>query len=206
MSDQRGFTLIEILVAVIVTSLLLVSVYGVFATISGARQRVEKDSEHYHQARVIFDRLGREIHGVYWVTGGSATSRRSGLRGGLDENSRTYLELATTTATPQSGGAGIVLVRYELLPDPEHSGQFQLMRSERPLFTTEFQASDTLRMTSGIANLQLRFYGAGTWQDSWDTASGGLPTAIEISLTEATPDGPLPFVTSFTVAPLKGKL
>ena len=78
MTRESGFTLIEILVAVIVTSLLLLSVYGVFSTIDGARQRVERDTGHYHQARVIFDRLGREIHGVYLA----ANNRQSGFRGG----------------------------------------------------------------------------------------------------------------------------
>jgi len=200
MTRESGFTLIEILVAVIVTSLLLLSVYGVFATIDGARQRVEKDTGHYHQARVIFDRLGREIHGVYLA----ANNRQSGFRGGLDAEGRPYLELSTTTATPQSGGGGIVIVRYELGPDPDHAGQLLLLRSERPLFTQEFRPTDTLTMASGIASLQLRFFADGSWHDEWDAATGGLPQLLEVTLNEADPAGAVPFMTSFTVAPSGG--
>jgi general secretion pathway protein J len=200
LTRESGFTLIEILVAVIVTSLLLLSVYGVFNTVAGARRRVEADAGHYHAARVIFDRLGREIHGVYL----SSKSPQSCFRGGLNEAGQPYLELSTTTATPQSGGGGIVIVRYEPRPDPDHAGQLLLLRSERPIFTQEFQPTDTLTMASGIASLQLRFFADGSWHDAWDAATGGLPQLLEVTLNEADPAGAVPFMTSFTVASTGG--
>jgi len=198
MAGQRGFTLIEVLIAVIVTSLLLLTVYGVFTTVDGARQRVEGDAERFHQARVIFDRIGRELHGVYW----SANNQQTRFLSGLNQAGLYYLELSTTTATPQSGGGGIVVVRYELQPDPDHSGEFMLLRSERQLFTEEFGATDTLRMAGGIASLQLRFFVRGAWHESWDAASGGLPELAELTLNEVSAAGPVPFVSSFEVTAL----
>jgi general secretion pathway protein J len=192
---ESGFTLIEVLVAVIVTSLLLLSVYGVFTTVAGARQRVEGAAEHFHEARVIFDRLGREVHGVYLTS----SNLQSSFRGGLNEEGRPYLELSTTTATPQSGGGGIVIVRYDLQADPDHGGQLLLLRSERPFFTKEFRPTDTLTMASGIASLQLRYFADGSWHDEWDSATAGLPQLLEVTLNEADPAGVVPFVTSFTV-------
>lgn len=197
MRREAGFTLVEVLVAVIVTSLLLLSVYGVFSTVDGARKRVENDAGHYHLARVIFDRLGREIRGAYWTT----ANRRTRFGGGLTSDGQPYLELSTTTATPQSGGGGIVLVRYETQPDPDHPGQLRLLRSERPLFTDAFRPGDTLQMTAGLASLKLRFFD-GTWHDNWDAAGSGLPKLVEITLEEADPTGPVPFTSSFEVTPL----
>lgn len=198
MTRESGFTLVEVLVAVIVTSLLLLSVYGVFTTVDGARQRVEGDAEHYQAARVIFDRLGREVRGVYWS---SAPNSKTVFRGGLNEEGRPYLELSTTTATPQSGGAGIVIVRYEPRDDPDHPGQLLLLRSERPLFTEEFRPADTLTLAGGIESLQLRYFTDGSWHEAWDSAAGGLPQLLEVTLNEADPSGVVPFVTSFTVKP-----
>ena len=198
MANQRGFTLIEVLVAVIVTSLLLLTVYGTFTTIDGARRRVEGDAERFHQARVIFDRIGREVHGVYWSTSNLQTRFQSGL----NQAGLFYLELSTTTPTPQGGGGGIVVVRYELEPDPDHSGEFMLLRSERQLFSEEFEPAGTLRMAGGIASLQLRFFARDAWHDSWDAAGGGLPELVELSLMEAAPSGAVPFVSSFEVTAL----
>ncbi|AMV71369.1 type II secretion system protein GspJ [Desulfuromonas carbonis] len=198
MADQRGFTLIEVLVAVIVTSLLLLTVYGVFTTVDGARQRVEGDAERFHQARVIFDRIGRELHGVYW----SASNLQTRFQGGLNQAGLSYLELSTTTATPQSGGGGIVVVRYEMQPDPDHVGTFMLLRSERQLFTEAFGATDTLRMAGGIESFNLRFFARGAWHDNWDAASGGLPALVELTLNEASPAGSVPFISSFAVTAL----
>ena len=197
MRNQRGFTLIEVLVAVIVTSLLLMSVYGVFSTVAGARKRVENDADHYHLARVIFDRFGREIRGVYW----SQANRRTRFSGGVNSDGQPFLELSTTTATPQSVGGGIVDVRYEAQPDPDHPGQLLLMRSERPLFTSDFQPGDTLRMATDLASLRLRFFDGAIWHDDWDAAGQGLPKLVEVTLEEADPAGAVPFTTSFEVNP-----
>jgi len=196
MRRQHGFTLVEILVAVIVTALLLTTIYGVFISVSEARRRIEADSEIYHRARVIFDRIGREIHGTYW----SAENRRSSFAGGLDEQNRPFLELSTTTATPQSGGGGIVLVRYLLRDDPENEETRELVRLERPLFTDQFREGNALRLASGITGLSLRFYSAGNWQDSWDATGGGLPQLIEFTLTQPSENGPVTFSTTFGVA------
>lgn len=198
MAGQRGFTLIEVLVSVIVTSLLLLTVYGVFTTVDGARQRVEGDAERFHQARVIFDRIGRELHGVYW----SANNLQTRFQSGLNQAGLYYLELSATTATPQSGGGGIVVIRYELQPDPDHAGEFMLLRSERQLFTEEFSATDTLRMAGGIASLQLRFFARDAWYEIWDGANGGLPELVELTLNEVSPEGPVPFASSFEVTAL----
>ncbi len=49
-----GFTLIEVLVAITLLSLVLTAVYGVFTSLSATEKRLHSDSEAYHQARIIF--------------------------------------------------------------------------------------------------------------------------------------------------------
>jgi len=192
MSGGKGFTLIEVLVAVVVTSLLLLSVYGVFSSVSGARQRVEADSAVFHQARVIFDRIGRELRGAY-RTGRNTRTRFSG---GLDRDGRPFLELSTTSATPQGSPGGIVLVRYELRSTEEDPARLELVRMERPLFSDDFRPDQSLRLAGGLLEFQMRFYAAGSWRESWN-ADDGLPQLVELTLSEPSRTGPVTFVSAF---------
>jgi len=195
MSGRGGFTLVEVLVAVVVASLLLLSVYGVFSSVSGTRQRIEADSTTFHQARVIFDRIGRELRGAYWTP----RNERTRFAGGRDGEGRPYLELSTTAATPQGGLGGIVVVRYELRPAPEDPQRLELVRQERPLLREEFRAGDALRLASGLAGLQLRFFAGGSWREEWATADG-LPQLVELTLSEPSRLGPVTFVSAFDLA------
>ena len=56
--SEKGFTLVEVLVAISILAILLTSVYGIFSSVSLARERLDADSAEYHRARVLFDRLG----------------------------------------------------------------------------------------------------------------------------------------------------
>ncbi|RLC08469.1 MAG: hypothetical protein DRI57_23925, partial [Deltaproteobacteria bacterium] len=46
-NTSRGFTLIEILLAILISSLVLTSIYGVFSSVSRARNRLEAEGLVY---------------------------------------------------------------------------------------------------------------------------------------------------------------
>lgn len=194
---EAGFTLVEMLVAISVTAFLLLTVYGVFASVSGAREKIETEGETFHLARVIFDRIGREVRGAYWTP----QNPRTRFSSGLNEENQPFLEFSTTTATPQSGG-GIVLVRYELRQDSIESGRMTLVRQERPMFVDEFRDTDQLALATTLDSLNFRFFAQDTWRDAWSGAEG-LPQLVEVSL--ALHAGPTvePFMSAFQVAPLQ---
>src|SRR5660397_53375 len=65
-NSARGFTLVEVLVAISILAILMTSVYGIFSSVSLTRERLDADSAEYHRARVLFDRMGRELRGAYF--------------------------------------------------------------------------------------------------------------------------------------------
>jgi len=195
---SRGFTLIEVLVVIAITAIVLSSIYGIFTSISRVKDRLDDDSETYHRARVIFDRLGREIHGAYY----NARNRDSRLRGGVNDENNFFLELSTTAVSPLSiEGTGFSLVSYVLEADPDSDQQDKILwRTERPLLTENQNdtAPRAMRLAPGIAFMQVRFYASGSWQENWDSASAGLPELVEIELRVSATDGVLvPFRTAF---------
>jgi general secretion pathway protein J len=176
---QKGFTLIEILLAVTITSILLVTIYGVFTSVSSAKSRIEAEGEGYHQARVIFDRIGREIRGAYYLQGNAKTS----FKGGLDEERNPFLRLSTTATTPQGERQeGVAVVHYRLRKDAETEDKKVLTRSEDSLVQA-MQAPREYSLAAGIDTMQLRFSDGDTWQESWDSDTlKAAPKMVEVTL------------------------
>lgn len=196
-SAERGFTLVEVLVAISILAILLTSVYGIFSSVSLARDRLDADSADYHRARVLFDRLGRELRGAYFQN----RDRSLRFAGHTTDNGMVELELTTSAASPLSQtGSGIAKVHYLLAEDQETEADgLVLLRSEQPVHKqTDEKVSGMMRLIPGIKSLSLRFYANGKWQSSWDGRTAGLPELVEIQLRLGTGGGqPVDFISSF---------
>ncbi len=180
-SRQRGFTLIEILVSISIVAITLMTVYGVFSSVSSAKDRLEQDSETYHKARVIFDRFGRELHGAYL----SSANKDSILKGEKDTLDNVSLTFSTTAASPLSStGTGYALLTYTVMEDNEaDDGSKVLLRTEKPLLSKDDTSNlRRMRLAPGINAFNLRFYDGSSWYDSWDSSTKGLPNLVEIEL------------------------
>lgn len=205
--NKNGFTLVEVMVAVTIIALLLTSVYGVFTSAAGAKQRLEAEGEGYHQARVLFDRMGRELRGAYYQPA------KQGVRliGGKTLDDFPYLELTTTAATPYGGRrGGIAVVRYELRPDPEAEPGDDtrvLMRDEYSMFEQPDAEREGYRLATGIGEMTVRFHRNGQWQEEWNAArEGGLPQMVEITLSMVLEGFEVPFRSSFEIPLAAGGL
>jgi general secretion pathway protein J len=196
---ECGFTLIEVLVVIAIMAIVLSSIYGIFASVSGTKDRLDSDSEAYHRARVVFDRLGREIHSAYY-----GSSCDECLFTGESEDDSFSLEFSTAAVSPLSiEGTGFAVVGYALEEDPESdSGERVLMRTEKPLLGEDSSDEEptALRMAPGIVRMSVRFYGSKQWQDSWNAATSGLPERIEFELYVSDSRGvEIPFLTTFSL-------
>ncbi len=196
---QRGFTLIEVLLVITILAIVMSSLYGIFSSVSRAKERLDSDSESYHRARVIFDRLGREIHGAYYKSGVGD----SHFKGGINEEDRFYLDFSTTAVSPLSiEGTGFATIAYLLDEDPEAESEDELvlLRTEQPLLSRNRVDSQpqALRLAPGILSMSASFYANGAWQKSWDSASAGLPERVRIELHVRDSRGEdVPFLTTF---------
>lgn len=193
MQGNRGFTLIEILVAIAIASLLLLGIYGVFGSLSSARNQVEASGAAYHQARVLFDRISRELRSLVPPTANSLP-----LQGGTDQRGRPYLEMISSAATPQGGApGGTVTIRY-LRSEDETPGSSEqaLYRQERPRWESADNQQGQ-RLINAVAEFKLRFYDGSQWLDEWAATASALPQAVEINLVLANGDERIPFRSAF---------
>ena len=191
MKRDHGFTLIEILLALLIGSVVLSSIYGIFSTVSQARNRLEAEGDVYHQARIFFDRLGSELGSIRVSPLGTMAVFSSGN----DSEGNTYFEFNTERISPllQRHG-GLSRVRYEVRQAGDVAGT--LLRSEQVLLA-DFTTSEPLKFFSGVEDLQLRYLYNGSWQESW--SGKNLPQLVEITLTLVVDGRSIPFRSSFVL-------
>ncbi|MCF6266577.1 MAG: GspJ family type II secretion system protein [Desulfuromusa sp.] len=192
---SRGFTLVEVLLVILIGTLVLTSIYGVFSSVSRARNRLEAEGDLYHQARIFFDRIGGELSSLRSAPLGEKAVFTSGttLDGGI------FLEFNTELVSPgmlQYGG--ISRVRYEIRQQEEGA---DLLRSEQVLLAG-LAPSAPLLFIPGLKTFQVRYFSQGLWQDSWSGRTP--PRLVEITL-ELEIDGRfIPFRSSFVLLEVSG--
>lgn len=206
--SQRGFTLLEILVATTILGIVLVSVYGVLSRALLAKQHAEERADLYAAGRETVLRIADELEGALPPTAG----RNIGFIG-VAGSSRVPTDAVQFDVvirrlfSASRGRGGRALVSYSLDPLKDTPNLFALRRQEQllvdPAADDEEGTTDddqeaaqpptafAAYLIDQVAGLRFRYLDAetGQWLDSWDTTtldpSGvapGLPGAVEVTL------------------------
>lgn len=193
--NSQGFTLLEVLLAILIGGLVMSSVYGVFSSVSRVSQRLENEGDQFHKVRIFFDRIGGELSSLRLSRIGDLAV----LSAGTSLDGGTFFEFNTELVSPfLERYGGISRVRYELREEDEGAA---LYRSEQ-LVLADLASAEPLVFIDGLASFKIRYYHRGNWQDSWSGKSP--PQMVEIFL-ELKADGrPIPFRSSFVLPEVKG--
>lgn len=202
----HGFTLLEVLVAVFIMALVISFAFQAYQGIAEAYTRVSEVSSRDRSARILLDRIERELVGAVLI------QREKGADPLLHPyfffaeprayGEATGFELRFVTQTPlRSPGsppAALALVTYSSTPSQTGHG-LDLVRQEEPVpaqLVKQVEWTTPQTVAENVSMFLLRFTGE-TAQDgeSWDSTTEAqldqLPLSVEIavSLFETAPDG-----------------
>lgn len=189
MRASRGFTLVEMLVAISVAALLVSLVYG--AVRVGQRSAAAVD-QRIDQAEVM--RIGWQyIHGAIVRARPVADPGNPDDRTGFLGQSDTLEFVADMPAYIGPGG----LIRIRLVPTRTETGDALLLTRERydPKAEVRGDAVQKAVLVEQLARLQIRYFGrreageAAVWHGSWESQNT-LPNLVRI---DVTPDGQRPW-------------
>lgn len=172
-----GFTLIEVLVAVTISSLVLTGVYGIFTRVSTAEREIRARAECYHHARSIFNRLGKEIGAAILLADVPESEFKTAEYGEL-----TF----TSTSVPGADGSiSLQQVHYRVQAREQAADENETLKLQR-YSTALFSPQDEpqwRRLSSKVVELQWRFHDGTEWNDSWDShLRKALPQTVELRL------------------------
>lgn len=179
---NKGFTLLEVLIAVVLLSILAGALYGSYFGVVRARERAAEGMESRRELGATLDLIRREFSSAVY----NRTDKRLHFvvedRDNFGVPSST-LEL-TTLAPPSAGLArgesGIVTVRYRMVQKDQKRA---LIRQERDLVFAGPEAMPGYPQMERISAFLVECYDGSKWVKSWDSAiNGALPKSLKVTV------------------------
>jgi general secretion pathway protein J len=194
---RRGFTLIEIMVAVAIVALVTTLTWGSFKNTFSTKAQIEATATRYRSVRLALERMARELSMAY-ISQDEDTSqaeRRTRFFGkrhsDIDEIMFSYY--GHQRLYQDANECDTALVYYYPARDRDDSRKTNLMRREtRRLsnYKVDEQAGEADIVCDDIIKLQLSYWDARDkiWRDEWITTSADgqpdrLPSKVKITLT-----------------------
>lgn len=206
MRRRQGFTLLEILVAILILGIVMTTVYASFSGTSRIIREAEGDTEAYGTARTVLDRLARDLQATTpW--GGVFTFQTQAHTLGRREFVRLRFRSASHLAFSEGEAPeGVALIEYRLEEGSQKEG-YSLRRGDSLLRDPGREAVPTGGFLVGerIEDLTWRFYDEkGRAFDQWDSEGtleaqkhkAPAQVAVELKLlNETDPQRPYRFAT-----------
>lgn len=189
-----GLTLIEVMVAVVVLTMVSMTLWTATSQTSRTRRIVTESHERFHQVRVAFEFITRDLSSAF-LSKHRATvepthdpifiGRNSGDEDRLDfaafTHQRRYLDADESDQCE---------VGYFIEDDPEVSGRKNLIRRESPVLDLDpLEGGQYLILLEDVVALDIQYFDLpmNEWQDEWDSTEatgevGTLPHQVRVKL------------------------
>ncbi|MCC6158007.1 MAG: prepilin-type N-terminal cleavage/methylation domain-containing protein [Deltaproteobacteria bacterium] len=183
-ASRRGFTLLEVLVAVAVTGMVLAIVYSAFGRTIESKEYVEIGNETYHKIRWAMDKITMDLASAFvFREEGSNTIFYgvSHLVGSMPMDEIHFTSFSHIRYNPEAHESDQCEISYKVawIPDDQ---RFQLWRREDATLDDQNQTGgEELQLLDDVLAFNIRYYDGYEWRDDWDSR----PLAL---LAEATED------------------
>ncbi len=180
-SRNKGFTLLEILIAVVLLGILAGALYGSYFGVVQARERAAAGMESRRELAATLDLIRREVSSTMY----SRNDKR--LRFVVEDRDSFGVPSSTlelTTLAPPYGTSrsesGLVAVQYRLA---EKDNKKTLTRQERDLIFDGPADIPAYPQMERISSFLVECYDGSKWVKSWDTAiNGTLPKSLKVTV------------------------
>jgi prepilin-type N-terminal cleavage/methylation domain-containing protein len=176
-SDERGFTLTEVLIAAAILATIAVMVSASFSSTFRLMEAIESQGDLDHQARVCLNLIAHDLlagqpPAAMWIG-------RNGSEAGTPSDVLAFVTATHVASAPDAPESDLTRVTYA------REGSRLMRYAARSLYTTSLDAIDREEVAEGVAGFNVRYYNgpAGLWLDDWDSTLKKLPKALLIELT-----------------------
>lgn len=195
---RGGFTLVEILIAILILSLVMTTIYVSYTgTLKTARQ-LEEEGDIYKMARVSMDRLIKDLSSLQKSSGSFTLNAEKQKLGKQEFHSIAFWSASHLAFGGHESEDRPAMIQYDVREDG-NGGGMSLWRSDVSSATPdETKISDSgFVICKKIDTFRLTFYDAsGTETDSWSASSvqgqekSKVPRIIKIELFLVNPSDP----------------
>ena len=171
----RGFTLIELVIAIAIMSMVLAALYSSFLLADRALVQVGESSLKLQESRAFVDTLKRELESIRYSPDNSFCVFKINDR---DFYGRQASSLTMTTTTPLM--KGLAKINYAI---EERDGSLVITKSMVSAFSQEAEES-RVDIVEDIESFTLQAKYQDIWVKTWDSSlSKNAPAEVKITLT-----------------------
>jgi type II secretion system protein J len=194
-NNQHAFTLIEMILAIGVSAIILLSITGVLFAALGMRQATEDAVASAAPLDQTMTYLRRDLECVVTPTNGTSKFLSGSFKlgnlvsPGVAGNVQVEMFTATGALSPDAPWGDIQRVTYELKSPTTSGSQGQdLYRSvTRNLLAESTPVVADQLMMNGVESIKFSGYDGSAWQDTWDTSAvtsvnTNLPLAVRVEI------------------------
>ncbi len=207
---NRGFTLLELIVAMVLFTIVMSAAYALFDSTQDLSSGAGKVSEMQQEARFTLETLRRDLQGTISIQSESPASLQGtisiqsdatayqflGTDNGSEEeplDEIQFLAVNRDTLYAEAPESDIAFTRYYVIDDEEATGQEGLVRIKNTdLFSTttvQEEEEEAEEIGPNVVFVNFRYHDGNDWQESWDSSlSLSLPRAIEVTVHVRVPD------------------
>ncbi len=193
---RRGFTLVELLVAVAILAMISMLLYGAFDGLNNTREGVTRMTDRYHQGRAALQRIAYELGGAYLSAHVppdlNLVASRTAFVGTRDTPAARvdFNSFSHRRFDKDSKESDQAELSYFGSPNPDGSGQIDLARRSSPRLDTEPERGGRVQVLATDLDLfDLNYLDAATgdWTEKWDSTqalgqSNKLPLQVRVLL------------------------
>ncbi len=194
LTPSAGFTLIELIIAVLIATLVVSAVYGSFQAGLNSWKNAQFKIELYQNARVAMEQMSKEIRGGF-LSEKSSYYKFIGKDAAYRDGDADVLDFISTS----SGLNGLCEIGY-FIDDDSDTSVSNLKRRRDSTPDDEFLEGGTVGLLAMfVVGLDFKYFDGEEWQDSWVVDEKGedesseaedkcLPKAVEITLSIQNPE------------------
>ncbi|MBI5746864.1 MAG: prepilin-type N-terminal cleavage/methylation domain-containing protein [Nitrospirae bacterium] len=183
--NSKGFTLIEILLAVGILGIIFSMVYWTFDKTYDVIEGVQMETDRFRSVRLSLNKMSEEISSVYW-----REEYKDSLFIGedIEENGHPMDALRFMSASNYGSSAGgnesdMNIISYYL--EKEEEGEtYKLIHSEiTNIFSASEKDREAYELGESLIGLNLRYFNGTDWVDSWNSDElKAVPLTVEIKI------------------------
>ena len=201
---RRGFTLLELTVALAASAIVLSAIFGIFSRAihlrDNATERARDARVRLRAANVIRNDLRNAR-----VSGGTLAATLEGSQESHGAGFPGYVKFTTTT-TPDDAddpSTDVQQVEYYIVNDPvttDRKSGLLVRATTRDLLTTVREQAPEETLLADVSAMEVSFFDGQEWKESWavSDADKTLPTAVRVRLLTAANPTPIEVLVPWT--------